>query len=64
MIDQVRQLLHSNRVSISEFDATPSRALQRTYPWVVIPYERTRKVGVLTPLSEAEIQALKNQVGR
>jgi hypothetical protein len=31
---------------------------------VVIPYDRARKVGVLTPRSEAELQALKNQAGR
>ena len=31
---------------------------------VVVPYSRGRKVGVLTPRSEAEIAALKAQVGR
>ena len=31
---------------------------------VVVPYERARKVGVMTPRSEAEIKALKAQVGR
>ena len=31
---------------------------------VVIPYSRTRKVAVMTPRTEAEIAALKAQVGR
>ena len=31
---------------------------------VVLPYSRGRKVGVLTPRTEAEITALKTQVGR
>ena len=31
---------------------------------VVVPYDRTRKVGVMTPRTEAEIAALKAQVGR
>jgi streptogramin lyase len=31
---------------------------------VVVPYSRGRKVGVLTPRSEAEIAALKTQAGR
>jgi DNA-binding beta-propeller fold protein YncE len=31
---------------------------------VVVPYSRGRKVGVLTPRTEAEIAALKTQAGR
>jgi hypothetical protein len=31
---------------------------------VVVPYSRGRKVGVLTPRSEAELAALKQQVSR
>jgi hypothetical protein len=30
----------------------------------LLPYERAGKVAVLTPRSEAEIEALKKQVGR
>lgn len=37
----------------------PGKPLQ-----VVVPYERARKVGVMTPRSEAEINALKARVGR
>ena len=31
---------------------------------VIVPYYRTRKVAVMTPRSEAELAALKAQVGR
>jgi hypothetical protein len=31
---------------------------------IIIPYERARKVAVLTPRSDAEIQALKAQADR
>ncbi len=31
---------------------------------VVVPYERARKVGVVSPRSEAEINALKARGGR
>jgi len=30
------RLLHCSRVSVGQFGSTPSRALQRTYPWIVI----------------------------
>src|SRR5204863_2836472 len=43
----------SRHISILERDGQPLR--------VVVPYERGRKVAVLTPRSEAEIQALKSQ---
>ena len=43
-------------ISLLERDGQPLR--------VVIPYERARKVGVLTPRSEVELQALKAQVSR
>lgn len=46
----------SRHISLLEREGQPLR--------VVIPYYRARKVGVLTPRSEAEIQALKTQVGR
>jgi streptogramin lyase len=46
----------SRHISLLERDGQPLR--------VIIPYERARKVAVLTPRTEAEIQALKNQVGR
>jgi len=46
----------SRHISLLEREGQPLR--------VVIPYERARKVAVLTPRTEAEIQALKNQVGR
>ncbi len=46
----------SRHISLLEREGQPLR--------VIIPYERARKVAVLTPRSEAEIQALKNQVGR
>ena len=46
----------SRHISILERQGQPLR--------VVIPYERARKVAVLTPRSEAEIQALKGQTGR
>lgn len=45
----------SRHISLLEREGQPLR--------VVIPYERARKVAVLTPRSEAEIQALKNQAG-
>jgi streptogramin lyase len=31
---------------------------------IVVPYNRTRKIGVMTPRTEAEIAALKAQVAR
>jgi streptogramin lyase len=46
----------SRHISLLERDGQPLR--------VVIPYERARRVGVLTPRSEAEIETLKKQVGR
>jgi streptogramin lyase len=46
----------SRYISILE---RPGQPLQ-----VVVPYSRGRKVGVLTPRSDAEIAALKAQVGR
>jgi DNA-binding MarR family transcriptional regulator len=46
----------SRHISLLERDGQPLR--------VVIPYERARRVAVLTPRTEAEIQALKNQAGR
>ena len=46
----------SRHISLLERDGQPLR--------VIIPYERARKVAVLTPRSEAEIQALKAQAGR
>jgi streptogramin lyase len=46
----------SRHISLLERDGQPLR--------VIIPYESARKVAVLTPRTEAEIQALKNQVGR
>jgi streptogramin lyase len=46
----------ARHISILEREGQPLR--------VVIPYERARKVAVLTPRSEAELQALKSQAGR
>ncbi len=46
----------SRHISLLERDGQPLR--------VIVPYERGRKVAVLTPRSEAEIQALKTQVSR
>jgi hypothetical protein len=46
----------SRHISLLERDGQPMR--------IIVPYERTRKVAVLTPRSEAEIAALKAQVGR
>src|SRR5499433_3424272 len=46
----------SRHISLLERDGQPLR--------VIIPYERARKVAVLTPRSEAELQALKAQVSR
>src|SRR5258706_4101189 len=46
----------SRHISLLEKDGQPMR--------VIVPYERTRKVAVLTPRSDAEIQALKKQVNR
>jgi streptogramin lyase len=46
----------ARHISLLEREGQPLR--------VVIPYDRARKVGVLTPRSEAELQALKAQVGR
>jgi streptogramin lyase len=45
----------SRHISLLEREGQPLR--------VVVPYERARKVGVLTPRTEAEIAALKAQVG-
>ena len=46
----------SRHISLLEHDGHPLR--------IIIPYERGRKVAVLTPRSEAELQALKAQVSR
>ncbi len=46
----------SRHISLLERDGQPMR--------VVVPYERTRKVGVITPRSEAELAAVKKRVGR
>ena len=46
----------SRHISLLERDGQPLR--------VIIPYERARKVAVLTPRSEAEIATLKARVGR
>jgi len=46
----------SRHISLLERDGQPLR--------VIIPYERARKVGVLTPRTEADLQALKTQAGR
>ena len=46
----------SRHISLLEREGQPLR--------VIIPYERARKVAVLTPRSEAEIAALKARVGR
>jgi len=46
----------SRHISLLERDGQPLR--------VTVPYERGRKVAVLTPRSEADVQMLKNQVGR
>jgi streptogramin lyase len=46
----------ARHISILERDGQPLR--------VVVPYERGRKVAVLMPRSEADIQALKSQAGR
>jgi hypothetical protein len=46
----------SRHISLLERQGQPLR--------VIIPYERGRKVAVLTPRSEAELQALKTQAGR
>ncbi len=46
----------SRHISILEREGQPLR--------VVVPYERARKVAVLTPRSEADIQALKSQAAR
>jgi len=46
----------SRHISLLERDGQPMR--------VIVPYERTRKVAVLMPRSDAEIQALKKQVSR
>ena len=46
----------SRHISLLEHDGQPLR--------VIIPYERGRKVAVLTPRTEAELQALKAQVSR
>jgi len=44
----------SRHISLLEQDGQPLR--------VIVPYERARKVGVLTPRTEADIAALKAQV--
>jgi streptogramin lyase len=46
----------TRHISLLERDGQPMQ--------VVIPYSRTRKVAVMTPRSEAELQALKAQAGR
>ena len=46
----------SRHISLLEREGQPLR--------VIIPYERARKVAVLTPRSEAEIATLKARVGR
>ena len=46
----------SRHISLLERDGQPLR--------VIVPYERGRKVAVLTLRSEADIQVLKNQVSR
>jgi streptogramin lyase len=46
----------SRHISLLEREGQPLR--------VVVPYFRARKVGVLTPRSEAELVALKKQVSR
>ena len=46
----------SRHISLLERDGQPLR--------VIIPYARARKLAILTPRSEAEIAALKAQVGR
>ena len=46
----------SRHISLLERNGQPLR--------VVIPYERGRKVAVMTPRSETEIKALKARVGR
>ena len=46
----------SRHISLLERNGQPMR--------VIVPYERARKVAVLTPRSDAEIQALKTQVNR
>jgi hypothetical protein len=46
----------SRHISLLEKDGQPMR--------VIVPYERSRKVAVLTPRSDAEIQALKKQISR
>jgi streptogramin lyase len=46
----------SRHISLLERDGQPLR--------VIVPYERGRKVAVLTPRSEADLQVLKNQVSR
>jgi streptogramin lyase len=46
----------SRHISLLEREGQPLR--------VIIPYERGRKVAVLTPRTEAEIEALKKQVAR
>jgi streptogramin lyase len=46
----------SRHISLLERDGQPLQ--------VIIPYERARKVGVLTPRTEAELQALKARVSR
>ena len=46
----------SRHISLLERDGQPLR--------VVVPYERGRKVAVLTPRSEAEIDALRKQLSR
>ena len=46
----------SRHISLLEQPGKPLR--------VIVPYERGRKVAVMTPRSEAELKALKAQVGR
>jgi len=46
----------SRHISLLERNGQPLR--------VIIPYERGRKVAVLTPRSDAELKALKTQISR
>jgi hypothetical protein len=46
----------SRHISLLERDGQPMR--------VIVPYERTRKVAVLTPRSETELKALQARASR
>ena len=56
LFDLLTRGTESRHISLLEREGQPLR--------VIIPYERARKVGVLTPRTEAELQALKTLVGR